>query len=240
MVSADIKQKKEYEENINAWLKRPSLGMIPIFMAGDKLYFHYYNKLMKQMSINLAVSCGNTFEKTDFKSGFCGVFNKQFGKGNSWRPYDISIYKKGKIASYFGKEIISNPGYWNASLFDNIIGFYASYISKHNLLWLYDYIEWDEAEIKEELTKGYDWEGAKIRTRLASWRRNGCFTTISIIGHVVLASLIFFVPTKLARLYLYARIAGKRIFPVRQSQHLIIGFDFDRAMAVIDEIECLY
>ena len=42
--------------------------------------------------------------------------------------------QKGKIASYFGKEIISNPGVLERSLFDNIIGFYASYISKHNLL----------------------------------------------------------------------------------------------------------
>ena len=54
-------------------VKKAEFGHDPLFMAGDKLYFHYYNKLMKQMSINLAVSCGNTFEKTDFKSGFAGI-----------------------------------------------------------------------------------------------------------------------------------------------------------------------
>ena len=38
-VSADIKQKRRnVRKNVEAWLKRPELGMVPLFMAGDKQF----------------------------------------------------------------------------------------------------------------------------------------------------------------------------------------------------------
>ena len=37
VISADITTKREnIRKNVEAWLKRPSLGTIPLFMAGDK------------------------------------------------------------------------------------------------------------------------------------------------------------------------------------------------------------
>src|SRR5262249_35012151 len=37
LISADIKKKREnIRKNILAWLKKPDLGVIPLFMAGDK------------------------------------------------------------------------------------------------------------------------------------------------------------------------------------------------------------
>ena len=33
--------KENIKKNIEAWLKKPDLGMIPIFMAGDKYFFYY-------------------------------------------------------------------------------------------------------------------------------------------------------------------------------------------------------
>ena len=44
LVSANIAKKREnIRLNINAWLRQPDLGTIPLFMAGDKQYFYYAN-----------------------------------------------------------------------------------------------------------------------------------------------------------------------------------------------------
>ena len=40
VVSADIARKRRFiRDNVSAWLRRPHLGAIPLFMAGDKQYF---------------------------------------------------------------------------------------------------------------------------------------------------------------------------------------------------------
>ena len=52
LVSADIRRKREnIRKNVSAWLKRPDLGTIPLFMAGDKQYFYYSKLLQKQNGI---------------------------------------------------------------------------------------------------------------------------------------------------------------------------------------------
>ena len=56
MISADIRKKREnIRKNVTAWLRRPELGMIPLFMAGDKQFFKYANMLQKRMDIDLVV-----------------------------------------------------------------------------------------------------------------------------------------------------------------------------------------
>ena len=74
LVSADIPQKREYiRKNVDAWLARPRLGTIPLFMAGDKAYFQYLVKTKAQVGVDLSFLCENLFERTDFKTGFAGV-----------------------------------------------------------------------------------------------------------------------------------------------------------------------
>ena len=34
-------KRKNVRLNVKAWLKRPEIGMIPLFMAGDKFFFYY-------------------------------------------------------------------------------------------------------------------------------------------------------------------------------------------------------
>ena len=63
LVSADIRKKKEHKENVLAWLKKPHLGMIPIFMAGDKQYYYYTNKLMEQYKIGLSIMGENLLKQ---------------------------------------------------------------------------------------------------------------------------------------------------------------------------------
>jgi hypothetical protein len=77
IVSADIRWKREnIRKNIIAWLKNPSLGMIPLFMAGDKFFFYYADKLKKQTKVKLNIWGINPLENTDFKVGFSNVAQK--------------------------------------------------------------------------------------------------------------------------------------------------------------------
>lgn len=47
--------------------------MIPLFMAGDKYFFYYTNRLKNQTGINLNIWGINNLENTEFKVGFAGL-----------------------------------------------------------------------------------------------------------------------------------------------------------------------
>jgi glucosamine--fructose-6-phosphate aminotransferase (isomerizing) len=249
LVSADIQQKRRYiRDNVNAWLRDPNLGIIPLFMAGDKLYFYYYNKLRKERNIDLVITCGNRFEKTDFKSGFCGVYNESYGEGKSWRPYDMSIVKKARYMGYFAWHMGKNPGYWNSSLVDTGIGFWSSYFQKHDFVWLYDYIEWNEDEINSTLKDQYGWEGASDTD--STWRvGDGTAAFYNYIYYTVagFSEIDTFRSNQIRDGQLDRETALKmaevenapRYESIREYAN-VIGFDFDRAMFAINSIEKLY
>jgi predicted glutamine amidotransferase len=164
LISADIKKKRmNINKNIMAWLKRPELGMIPLFMAGDKQYFHCANILRKQTDIDLLIFGGNKLETTNFKSGFCGIDEKSILYRNQ-----MSWNSKIEVASYYAKQFILNPAYLNSSLFDSLFAFYSYYFMPRGFLYFYEYIKWDENEIMSTLRKEYDWEIATDTD--SSWR----------------------------------------------------------------------
>ena len=71
IVAADMHWKRtNIRKNIKAWLKKPELGMIPLFMAGDKFFFYYADKVKKQTGIDLNIWGINHLENTDFKNRF--------------------------------------------------------------------------------------------------------------------------------------------------------------------------
>lgn len=155
LISADIRKKrKNIQKNVLAWLKKPDLGTVPLFMAGDKQYFYYANQLMKQNHLSLSILGENHLETTNFKSGFCGITPK-FVKGHT---YSLSLADKIKMAFYYGKQYLINPAYLNSSLFDTLDAFRSYYIIKHNNHNIYDYIKWDESIITDVLLNKYDWE----------------------------------------------------------------------------------
>lgn len=159
IVSADIKKKREnIKKNIQAWLKNPDLGMVPLFMAGDKQYFYYANKIKKQNRIKLNLYCENPLEKTDFKNGFCGIKPR---RTRDESIFVLSLLNKLNLFTYYGKQFVLNPGYLNKSIFDSLHAYLASYFIPHNYLFLYQYIKWDEEKIISTLTKEYDWERSK-------------------------------------------------------------------------------
>lgn len=155
IVSADIRKKREnIRKNVKAWLKSPNLGTIPLFMAGDKHYFYYANKLQKQLNVNSIVMCENLLERTHFKHGFCGVKNMR----SDVSPYIMSDSNKAKMQLYYLKQLFLNPSYINSSIFDTLAGFVSYYMMPHNFLYLFQYIKWNEAEINNTLINEYNWE----------------------------------------------------------------------------------
>jgi glutamine---fructose-6-phosphate transaminase (isomerizing) len=165
LVSADIKHKRDnIRKNVLAWLKQPHLGTVPLFMAGDKQYFYYANKVQQQLDVDIVILGENLLETTKFKSGFCGI-KPTFGTDHT---YTLSISNQAKMALFYGKQYLTNPAYLNRSIIDTIGAFASYYFIPHDFVNLYDYIRWDEAEISSTLINEYDWEVAKDTK--STWR----------------------------------------------------------------------
>ena len=166
IVAANIHQKREnIRKNVLAWLKSPHLGMVPIFMAGDKYFFHYSNKILQQLNLELSIWGSNPLENTDFKSGFTGI-KPNFDKK---RIDDLKVMNKINLSFYFGKQYIMNPDYFNHSLLDTFGAFKSRYLTKRfGYIQLFDYIKWDESKIDSLILNEYNWEKS-IDTK-STWR----------------------------------------------------------------------
>lgn len=157
LVSANLaKKRRNIQRNVNAWLRRPDLGLVPLFMAGDKQYFYYANLVGKQTGCKLIVLCENPLEATRFKSGFAGVAPIHDSVNAHW----LSLAAKFRIAGYYTSRFLQNPAYLNPSLLDTAWAFACYYAIPHPYLNLYDYIEWDEKQISSTLIGEYNWEVA--------------------------------------------------------------------------------
>jgi len=155
LVSADIRQKRaNIRKNVSAWLKRPSLGTVPLFMAGDKQYFRHIGRLMAVHGLSLSVMGENMLETTRFKSGFCGVRPRFDGK----RTYTLSAADKLRMMLFYGREFVLNPAYINTSLSDTVDAFTSYYMIHHSSENLYDYLPWNEQTIAHTLREEYGWE----------------------------------------------------------------------------------
>jgi len=166
IVSADIHWKREnIRKNILAWLKYPALGMIPLFMAGDKYFFYYCNQVKKQTGIDLNIWGINYLENTEFKTGFAGL-KPNFEKK---RIYSLSFLNQVKLFGFVGKNLVRSSGYLNQSVLDSLGSFAARYIAlKKDYFHLFDYYRWDENEINHMIQHEYKWETA-IDTK-STWR----------------------------------------------------------------------
>jgi hypothetical protein len=166
IVAANIHWKREnIKKNIIAWLAKPHLGMVPLFMAGDKFFFYYANKVKKENNIRLNIWGINYLENTDFKTGFAGLA-PQFQKKNI---YSLSISNQMKLFGFVGRRVLESPGYLNQSLLDNLGSFASRYIfSKKDYYNMFDYYKWDEEEIESLVLDEYNWEKA-IDTN-STWR----------------------------------------------------------------------
>lgn len=155
LVSADIRKKRENVRlNVEAWLKKPSLGMIPLFMAGDKQYFYHAYRLLKELDASTLVMGENYLEKTGFKTAFSGA--KQTKSGSM--AYHISSANKLRMVAYYLGQYITNPAYINKSILDTVGAANSYYGLKHDYVNLFDFIPWNEKEVDEVLINQYGWE----------------------------------------------------------------------------------
>lgn len=163
LISADINKKRNnIKNNVSAWLEKPHLGIIPLFMAGDKMFISNALNVSKAYNIPLVMFGNNQYEHTGFKSGFAGV-------DQGYNPYyAVSKMKKLRLLSYYVGQFIKQPKYLNTSVMDTLHAFYSAYIVKRSYLQLFKYIVWDEKEIQEILNREYDWEIAHDTSN--TWR----------------------------------------------------------------------
>lgn len=155
--AADISKKRRHiRKNIYAWLKNPELGMVPLFMAGDKEFYYYGRQLRKETRIRLTIFCaGHQVEQMEFKVGFCGI-NQNLKNNTKLYKYDRLV--KIRLGLWYLKQYLVNPSYINESLFDSIFAYYSSFIGKDDFLYLYHYVPWDEKVIEQVLQEQYGWE----------------------------------------------------------------------------------
>jgi hypothetical protein len=166
LVSADIKMKRRNVRlNVEAWLKSPRLGMIPLFMAGDKHFFVHVNNIRRQTGIHCDIWMENKLENTDFKAGFAGIrpnFEKE-------RIDKQSTLAKFQMPLYYMRNFLANPGYLNVSLPDTYSAFKAYYTEPREVyLLLFDYIPWNEESLDRTLKDEYNWEISPDTT--STWR----------------------------------------------------------------------
>ena len=88
-----------------------------------------------------------------------------FGTGHT---YTLSLLNEVKLALYYGKRYLLNPGYINRSFIDTLGAFASYYVIPHNYVNVYNYIMWDERKIISTLIREYDWELATDTT--TTWR----------------------------------------------------------------------
>lgn len=156
LVSANIKEKREnIQKNVAAWLKKPDLGMVPLFMAGDKHFFKLVNDIKRQTGVRLDLWSANPLENTDFKSGFCGVA-PDFDKS---RLDHLSFTRKVRMATYYLSRFASNPGYINTSLVDTGKAFLSYYMEpRRDFFFMFNHLVWNEDEVNRVILSEYDFE----------------------------------------------------------------------------------
>jgi glucosamine--fructose-6-phosphate aminotransferase (isomerizing) len=166
LVSADIPQKRAYiRANVEAWLARPALGTVPLFMAGDKAYFYHLARVREQLGVELAFLCENMLERTDFKTGFAGVKPVVHDADHA---YTLPLTDKLELAAYYAREFLANTRYFNSSLLDSAKAFAYYYVVKRDYHNLYRYVQWEEQLVERTLLEEYDFERAEDTESL--WR----------------------------------------------------------------------
>lgn len=248
VVSADIKRKREnIRKNLEAWLKKPELGMIPLLMAGDKQFYYYFHEIRRQTGVKLFVFCGgHEIEETPFKYGFCDVNHGVSSVMN--RLTGISGFNKLKLMWYFAKNYLMNPAYINRSILDTLFAYYSTYLLRDDYLYLYHYIEWDEKKVESTILEKFDWERATDTN--STWRIDDGTAPFYNYVYLTMAGFTEFDnfrsyqirEGKLTREEAFELIKeeNKPRFEAIEWYAQAIGFDLNRAISIINSTPKLY
>lgn len=238
--SADITTKRRYvRKNVEAWLKRPELGMVTLFMAGDKEFYAHARQLRKETGIKLVIFCtGNMIEDAPYKTGLMGV--PQDDHGNTLTG--MSLRNKLGMLKYFATNYARNPSYLNESLLDTANAFYQTFMVKDDFLYLFHYLPWHEDTIVNTIRREYDWEVAEDTT--TTWRigdgtapfYNYIYQTIAGFteDEVMLANMVREGHIDRDEALRRAREYGKPRWPSIREYAQLIGFSAEEALQVIN------
>lgn len=159
-LSADIQTKREnIKKNLIAWLNKPHIGMLPILMAGDKVWQNKLIETAKLKNNSAILQFQSPFEATFFKYGFAGV-KPDFLK--------MRLLSKFKLFLFYLYNFFTNYKYWNKSIIDSFTGFFSFYFRQKAFLYPYKYYEFNEEVIQTELANSFNWEFDD--TTGTSWR----------------------------------------------------------------------
>ena len=166
IIADNIEKKRSYiRKNVIAWLKKPHLGMVNLFTAGDKHFYRFLEKVKCQNEIDLNIWSYNPFEITHFKHGFLNVKPNFYNK----KTYNQGLL--GQLEYQFKrlKVMMRNYSYFNSSILDTLVGEFNRSIKKHNdYFYLFNYFKWDENIINDTLLNKYKWE--KSSDTDSTWR----------------------------------------------------------------------
>lgn len=246
IVAADIRQKRKFVKmNVEAWLRQPNLGMIPLFMSGDKAFHHYLIQVQKQTGIDLNIWGSNELENTNFKTGFAGA-HPDFDKRTL---YSMSNFNRIRLLSFLVKSVIKNPHYINESIVDNLKSQYSrSFQTKHDIFEFYHFLQWNETKIENLLESEYQWERA-IDTK-STWRIGD--GTASFYNYIYYTVAGFtendtFRSNQIREGLMDRETALKKVeeenFPRYETLRWyleILGLDFEKTIKIINQIPKLY
>jgi asparagine synthetase B (glutamine-hydrolysing) len=244
--SADIPTKRRYvRKNVEAWLRKPELGMVTLFTAGDKQFYKYARDLRNETGIKLVIFCtGNMIEDTPYKTGLCGIDEQDHGMTLTGLHFSDEM----RLLWYYFVNYLKNPGYWNESLWDTLDAYYQTFVVKDDFLYLFHYLKWEEEEIVGTIRREYDWEVATDTT--TTWRigdgtapfYNYIYMTMAGFSEdeVMLSNMIR--EGVLTREKALAKAAefNKPRWPTLREYAQIVGFNLEEAIQRINAAPKLY
>lgn len=159
IISADIGMKREnIRKNVAAWLDKPHLGMVPLFMAGDKEFVWFSQRIKKQNEIDFDIFSFNLLEKTQFKEEYSGAQLWTPGEDADQFGEKLRLVPRLKLGAFYAKQFLGNRGYINKSLLDTFWGYIAYYFLPQTFVSLFNYIPWREEKIVSKIREELDWE----------------------------------------------------------------------------------
>jgi hypothetical protein len=244
--SANIRRKREHIRlNIQAWLKRPRLGMIPLFMAGDKQFLFHGRRLRRQTGLPLVIFCGgNPLEETRFKQGFAGV-PAQSDRGTLTRARLPAVLR---LAGYYSGQYLANPKYLNASMADVAWAFWETFAVPDDFLYLFDYLPWREEDVVSPLLEEYGWERAADTQ--TTWRIGDGTAAFYNYIYLTVAGFTEHDTFRSNQIREGQMSRAEALRHVAQDNQIrmdslteyadLVGFDLDEALRVIDSMPKLY
>ncbi len=164
-VPDSFKQMKYIRRIILAISKRPDANVIPLLLAPDKFFFLEAAKVAKRYNAQAIVFCaGSDLEFTSFKSGIAGAVSK---KPNEM--LELSKIQSIKLLCKIGISYLKNPRLSLAGVRLPFSAFVQTYFTRPEIEYLFQYIDWNEAEIESTLKK-YNWEGPQENLMTNRWR----------------------------------------------------------------------